>query len=281
MLGEQQRRQAVELSLIDSAGESFHVGWVLCRVPPPGAVRRALHLFVREDGGRTTHTQLARASHCACGFSNRIRAAIQIVQQEIRPERAARIYLTERVTGLYQWLQSRYPSLVGSEYLGDRVPLGTEHEGIRNEDLTALTFTEGSFDLILSFDVMEHVPDSNAALRECLRCLRPGGILMFGAPFRLGSQQNLERARVLSDGTIEHLMSPEYHWQPLTSENEALCFRHFGWQVLDQMRDAGFADPRALLYWSLELGYLGGDQVLFLASRPDQEAGGLDPVAHR
>jgi hypothetical protein len=51
----------------------------------------------------------------------------------------------------------------------------------------------------------------------------------------------------------------------------ALRVRGLGWPVLDQMREAGFADPRALLCWSPERGYLGGDQVLFLASRADHE----------
>jgi SAM-dependent methyltransferase len=121
---------------------------------------------------------------------------------------------------------------VGTEYLGNGVPPGAEHEGIRNEDLAALTFADGSFDLILSLDVMEHVPDSDAALRECFRCLRPGGVLLFSAPFRLDCPHNLERARLRPDGTVEHLMPPEYHWQPLTSENGALSFRDFGWHVL-------------------------------------------------
>ena len=51
---------------------------------------------------------------------------------------------------------------------------------------------------------------------------------------------------------------------PVDPEQGALCFRDFGWQVLEQMRAAGFSDPRALVYWSRELGYLGGDQILLV-----------------
>jgi SAM-dependent methyltransferase len=273
MAGEHRRREAVELALIDFEAESFQVdGYcAVCRRSARFDVRFT-YSYQKSADGRPIPNWREHLS-CTCGFGNRSRAAIQILQQEICPDPDARIYLTERVTGFYQWLQVRYPNLVGTEYLGDSVARGAEREGIRNEDLTALTFADASFDLILSFDVMEHVPDENAALRECLRCLRPGGILLFGAPFRLDSAENVERARVQSDGTIEHLMPPEYHWQPLTSENSTLSFRDFGWRVLDQMREAGFADPRALLYWSLELGYLGGDQVLVMASRPGHGAG--------
>src|SRR5262249_11419836 len=204
---------------------------------------------------------------CECGFNNRFRAAAQLITQEIAPWPDAQIYLTERITGLYRWLKARYRNLEGSEYLGDTVALGAKHNGVRNEDLTALTFENDTFDLILSFDVLEHVSDADAALRECLRCLKSGGSLLFSAPFRLESRENIVRARVRPDGTVEHLEPPEYHCNPVDPQGGALGYRYFGWQVLEQMRDAGFSDPRALLYWSRELGYLGGDQILLAAAK--------------
>jgi 2-polyprenyl-3-methyl-5-hydroxy-6-metoxy-1,4-benzoquinol methylase len=49
---------------------------------------------------------------------------------------------------------------VGSEYIGGTIPLGaTNAVGITNQDLTKLTFPDEQFDLILSFEVMEHVPN--------------------------------------------------------------------------------------------------------------------------
>ncbi|HVQ76767.1 MAG TPA: class I SAM-dependent methyltransferase [Candidatus Binatia bacterium] len=273
--GEQRRREAVERALIDVEADRFHVhGFCsVCQRASRFEVRFTYSYQTTPDGRPIPNWR--EQLTCTCGFNNRMRAAIQILRQEICDDPTARIYLTERVTGLYSWLRARYPNLSGTEYLGDRVPRGAEHEGVRNEDLTALTFADESFDVILSLDVMEHVPDSHAALGECFRCLRPGGVLLFGAPFRLDSAQGQERARLRDDGTIEHLMPPEYHWNPVTGEHGALSFRTFGWDVLQQMAVAGFADPRALLYWSLELGYLGGDQILLVGSRP--ASGGQRP----
>jgi 2-polyprenyl-3-methyl-5-hydroxy-6-metoxy-1,4-benzoquinol methylase len=46
----------------------------------------------------------------------------------------------------------------------------------------ALPFESGSFDLILSFDVLEHVQDIERVMAECARVLAPGGRLMTAFP---------------------------------------------------------------------------------------------------
>ncbi len=45
-----------------------------------------------------------------------------------------------------------------------------------------LPFPAGSFDLVTSFQVLEHVPDATAFLRELARVLRPGGIVILATP---------------------------------------------------------------------------------------------------
>jgi SAM-dependent methyltransferase len=47
-----------------------------------------------------------------------------------------------------------------------------------------LPFPEDTFDLVLSHEVLEHVDDDVACLREIVRCLKPGGRLILFCPNR-------------------------------------------------------------------------------------------------
>lgn len=49
-------------------------------------------------------------------------------------------------------------------------------------DATTLPFAAASVDAVTLFDVLEHIRDDVAALREALRVLRPGGALLISAP---------------------------------------------------------------------------------------------------
>lgn len=203
-----------------------------------------------------------------CELNNRMRAAIQIFEQACMPSLDDDIYITEQKTPLYDWLNKKYYRVTGSEYLSDSIPYGTfDKNGVRNETLTELTFEDSVFDCILSFDVFEHIPDFITAFRETLRCLKPGGNLLFTVPFNRNSDEHIVRARVNGNGAIEHLLPPEYHGDPLNAEG-VLCFYHFGWDLLDELRNLGFASADAYLYWSKELGYLGYEQILFMAQKP-------------
>ncbi|MCF8143850.1 MAG: glycosyltransferase [Deltaproteobacteria bacterium] len=200
-----------------------------------------------------------------CRLNNRMRAAIHLFHLLCHPTPEIRLYLTEQTTQLFRWYENAYKNVTGSEFLGNSIPLGeTNKDGILNENLTALTFADDCFDAILSFDVLEHIPNYQRALRECRRCLRAGGSLFFSVPFDLGAQHHLVRAEIDAEGEVRHLLPPEYHGDPINSDG-CLCYYHFGWDLLDELRDLGFRDASAYLYWSDRFGYLGGEQLVFRA----------------
>jgi SAM-dependent methyltransferase len=49
-------------------------------------------------------------------------------------------------------------------------------------DSTALPFTSAAFDCVVALDVLEHIEDDRAALREIARVTRPGGVFLFAVP---------------------------------------------------------------------------------------------------
>lgn len=53
---------------------------------------------------------------------------------------------------------------------------------VQLHDADELPFPEASFDLVTAFDVIEHITDDRAALREFRRVLRPGGLLLIYTP---------------------------------------------------------------------------------------------------
>jgi ubiquinone/menaquinone biosynthesis C-methylase UbiE len=50
-------------------------------------------------------------------------------------------------------------------------------------DITAIPVPDNSFDAVMCTEVLEHVPDAVAALKEMNRVLKPGGSLLITAPF--------------------------------------------------------------------------------------------------
>jgi ubiquinone/menaquinone biosynthesis C-methylase UbiE len=74
---------------------------------------------------------------------------------------------------------------------------GTRNASFVQGDGTGLPFASGSFDLVLSHSVIEHVDSAERYLGECHRVLRPGGVLFLQTPPHLSfAGSHLSRLRV-------------------------------------------------------------------------------------
>ena len=89
----------------------------------------------------------------------------------------------------------------------------------------ALPFKAGSFDVVLCTEVLEHVPDPAAVIRELLRVSAPGARVVVSIPNEHNidlAKRVLRRTPVLSR-LLRHLASEGNEWH----------LHHFDWQMLE------------------------------------------------
>lgn len=70
-----------------------------------------------------------------------------------------------------------------SDFLASR---GARAVETRVEDITRMSFSDCSFDVVISCETVEHVTDPARAVRELARVLRPSGSLLLSTPNYLG-----------------------------------------------------------------------------------------------
>ena len=150
-----------------------------------------------------------------------VRRAKSLRDWASRPEsKLLRVAEINRIEGVHEAITA-LPFLSSSDF-GDDLTLPSE-------DLTRLSYADEWFDLVLTSETLEHVPDLDAALREIRRVLKPGGWHLFTVPVRPGTPKTLPRAEV--GPPISH---PGGDWgYPV--------FTEFGADLVEMLDRAGFA----------------------------------------
>lgn len=210
-----------------------------------------------------------------CGAITRIRLAAEWFHRAAGSYSQPNIFLTAQLAALYKVLRTALPNIVGSEFTPDettrvasRAILASYLEDttakIKHKDVCHLTFADESFDLIDSFNVLEHVPDYKQALSEFRRVLREVGRVILTAPFLNASPATLVRATSPNDNLV-HLEPPEYHGNPTILGDGVFCSYHFGWELRDALRGTGPIGRRAETW--REITTIFGDQTAIVATR--------------
>ena len=200
-----------------------------------------------------------------CGLNNRQRYMVSIVLNTYAP--GQKVYMYEQITEVFKVLRSRLGArnVTGSEYIADGLKSGTKVKGILHEDAENLSFADASFDTIISCDVFEHVNSYEKCFAEAARVLKPGGKLYVSIPFYADRQENHRRAG-FEGKRLVHYDTPVYHGNPMKDEG-SLVFWDYGWDLLDDLKCAGFRDAFMAPYYSEKYGYLGGIPFLFIIQK--------------
>ncbi|GGF72355.1 hypothetical protein GCM10007301_35180 [Azorhizobium oxalatiphilum] len=188
-----------------------------------------------------------RETGLAGGLSSRLRGTLFALETCV-PELDkynSKIFATEGLTEFALLMRGRFAKFIGAEYAINRQEKEALYP-IPHQDLTKLTFASGLFDLVITNEVLEHVPRLDAALKEIHRVLRPGGWHIGTCPLAFMQHQSILKAK-LRFGRLVHLMEPEFHGNPMRPQDGSLVFEIPGWDILDRARAVGFKDA----FWKL------------------------------
>ena len=175
-----------------------------------GRLAGAIVVAVNEDAGTS-------ATHLSALFRDRRARALAIAE-------------INSAGNLHRYL-ARCRGLRHSEF-------GSLTPGVPSEDLMALSYPDGCFDLVVTSDTLEHVPDIPTALREIHRVLKPGAAHVFTVPV-IADRPTRQRAFV-KDGMLTHLLPPSYHGSPQQGQSDFLVFHEFGADFEAICIEAGF-----------------------------------------
>ena len=141
-------------------------------------------------------------------------------------------------TGAINQLLAATRNFVFSDFFDDTPPGFRNASGILCEDVQKLSFDDGSFDLIISQDVLEHIPDPFRGLSEIYRVLKPNGYHIFTVPFHADMARSVSRVR-LESGILHHILPPVYHGDPVREKGSLVC-TDFGQDFLNLLQEIGF-----------------------------------------
>lgn len=224
-----------------------------------------------------------------CGSTNRQRQMISILLSQVLPHRKRKlqgikhipfhlkVWNMEASRAVHHALQDHLKDhYISSEYLEGDLTSGTYQNNMMHVDCQNTHFKDNSLDIILSSDVMEHVPCPQNALKEAFRILKNGGHYIYTAPFYQHRFTNEIRATLETDGVIAHHKKPWYHDDPLRPAG-ALVYTVFAPEHLCEIEALGFQAKLYQVYSPLR-GILGQNGMVIVATKQPTSSQSRDDI---
>jgi SAM-dependent methyltransferase len=148
------------------------------------------------DLGGAASTELYRANE------------VRLISEHVPDLASKRVLKTDlwdeaRNTRILQWMEAQGAVVAGIDISGPVIRLARREFDAApllaaGADVRALPFADATFDFVYSMGTIEHFAESDVALRECLRVLKPGGLALVGVPNRLDPFLRPALVRLLS-----------------------------------------------------------------------------------
>lgn len=194
------------------------------------------------------------------GVISRQRAVLLVLRQlvdlgELPSWEQMRLYLSEAVTPFAERLKREVPRLRFSEYLPE--PDHWLRGQVPHRDLRRIGLPPATFHAVICNEVLEHVEELVPSLRGMAEVLSLGGHLIATVPFLYGQQEHVVKAIWRGEGQEPDVIGePDYHGNPVSDEG-SLVYRYPGWQLMNDLREAGFRDAAIHAISSTAYGVLG------------------------
>lgn len=211
-----------------------------------------------------------------CGSIPRERVLMQTIEQFYPNWRDLVVHETSPGNrGASVRLAQECKAYIPSQFFPDQ-KRGDIYNGMRCENLEALTFGDESIDLHISQDVMEHIFQPAKAFQEIARTLKPGGAHIFTVPLVNKMKASKLRAKMAEDGTIEHIEQPVYHGNPIDSQG-SLVTMDWGYDVVRHIFDATGLFTYLLYIDDIGKGIRAEYIEVLVTVKPANDIGGSTP----
>jgi SAM-dependent methyltransferase len=172
-----------------------------------------------------------------CGSIPRERALMVVIDTYFPGWRSAVVHESSPGgRGASARLAKECEQYIPTQYFPDQLA-GSIVNGVRCENLEALSFADESVDLHITQDVLEHVFHPSKVFSEIARTLKPGGMHIFTVPLVNKMNASKMRVQLEATGAITHIEPESYHGNPV-GDGRALVTVDWGFDICRHIFEA-------------------------------------------